>query len=253
VNDIESRILSRKWFYHFTLPSGAVTEIDYPEEIAAIHPTREQMMESVLEPMFAGRWGEITGVDLACHQGYFSNVLAAKGCRRVLGIDAREEHVRDAELIRAAYDRKNLEFRAGDVTTLEPAQLGTFDIVLMFGLIYHLENPIAAIRVARALTRRICLIETQIAPNLTGNVEWGCNRYIKPLVGVLAVVDEWEDLHHATAQAGLADIALVPSLEGLLWIMKRAGFSRVEVVPPHAGAYEQLARGHRVIVAGYID
>jgi len=252
VNDIEAHILSRKWFYHFTLPSGAVTEVYIPEDVALIHPTRERMMDQVLEPMFGGKWDDVTCVDLACHEGYFSTRLAERGCRRVLGIDARAEHVRDAELIRSAYGYENLEFRAADVTQLDAAEIGQFDVVLMFGLIYHLENPIAAIRVAHSLTRRVCLLETQIAPNLGGVVEWGSNRFIKPIVGVLAVVDEAEDLHHAPAQAGLADIALVPSLEGLLWIMKRAGFSRVEVVTPPDDAYEQLARGERVVVAGYI-
>ncbi|HJQ37746.1 MAG TPA: class I SAM-dependent methyltransferase [Thermoanaerobaculia bacterium] len=253
MNEIEKRVLSTKWFYHFKLPSGAVTEVYIPEEIAGIHSTREQMMGNVLDPLFGGRWSETTAVDLACHEGYFSIALAQRGCKRVLGIDAREEHIRDAELIRSAYGLPNLEFRTGDVTKFDPAEVGQFDIVLMFGLIYHLENPIAALRVAHALTRRVCLIETQIAPNLDATVEWGSQHFVKPTVGVFAVVDEWEDLHGAPKQAGLADIALVPSLEAVLWIMKRAGFTRVEVVPPPPDSYEQLARGQRVIVAGYID
>ena len=253
MNEIEQRILSRKWFYHFTLPSGAVTEVSVPEEIALIHPTREQMLRNVLDPMFAGRWSETTAVDFACNEGYFSILLGQKGCQRVLGIDARERHIRDAELIRSAYGLRNVEFRMGDVTKLDPAEVGQFDIVLLFGLIYHVENPIAALRVAHAVTRRVCLVETQVAPNFSASVEWGSHRYVKPIVGIFAVVDEWEDLHHAPKQAGLADIALIPSLEAVMWIMKRAGFTRVEVVPPPPDAYEQIARGQRVIVAGYID
>lgn len=252
MNEIETRILSRKWFYRFTLPGGAETELYIPDDVALIHPTRERMMWQALDPLFDGRWSDVTCVDLACHQGYFALKLAERGCKRVVGIDARSEHIEDAALIRSAFGRTNMELRVADVTRIHEDDFGRFDVVLMFGLIYHLENPIGAIRVAHALTRRVCLIETQIAPNLGGVVEWGCHRFLKPIVGALAVVDEWEDLNKDPKQAGLADIALVPSLEGLLWIMKRAGFSRVEVVPPPENACEQIARGERVVVAGYI-
>src|SRR5262249_43019568 len=149
---LEEQILGRKWFYHFKLPGGAVTETYLPEDVTPIHTTREQMLFQVLDPIFHGRWHTVTCVDLACHQGYFSQKLAEKGCRHVLGLDARPQHIEDAELIRAAYGRENLTFRVGSVTELDPARLGTFDVVLMFGLLYHLENPLGAVKLARALT-----------------------------------------------------------------------------------------------------
>ena len=45
----------------------------------------------------------------------------------------------------------------------------------------------------------------------------------------------------------------MPSLEALLWIMRKIGFSRVEVLPPPDDAYEQLRYGKRVMVAGFVD
>ena len=50
----------------------------------------------------------------------------------------------------------------------------------MLGLIYHLENPVGALRVAHALTRRICLVETQIVPGMTGMVDYGSFRFVRP-------------------------------------------------------------------------
>lgn len=252
VADLESRILARKWFYRFRLPSGAFTETHLPEDVASIHLTRERMLFQVLDPIFDGRWDDVTCVDLACHEGYFSNLLAEKGCRSILGIDERAEHIEHAELIRAVHDRKNLAFRAGNVDTIDPAKLGSFDVVLMYGLLYHLENPVGAIRLARALARRICLVETQVAPGLTGPIEWGSAQWTKNVAGSFAVIEE-ADSEHVQTVPGAMPVVLVPSLEALLYVMRCAGFSRVEVVTPPANAYEQFVRGKRVVVAGYVD
>jgi hypothetical protein len=69
--------------------------------------------------------------------------------------------------------------------------------------------------------------------------------------GALAIIDETEDL--ANPESSISGISLCPSTEGLLWIMRKLGFARVEVLPPPEGAYEQIASGKRVMVAGYVD
>jgi tRNA (mo5U34)-methyltransferase len=155
----------------------------------------------------------------------------------VLAIDARDEHVADATLIRDALGLRNLRIAQSDVHALTREALGTFDIVLMLGLIYHLENPVGALRVARALTKRLCLVETQIVPGMTGMVDYGSFRFVRPLKG---------------SEASTTGICLVPSLEALFWILRKVGFSRVELLPPPADAYEQLRYGKRVMVAAFV-
>jgi hypothetical protein len=43
-------------------------------------------------------------------------------------------------------------------------QLGWFDLVLCFGLLYHLENPLRAIRHLRGLTEKCLLLESMCLP-----------------------------------------------------------------------------------------
>jgi hypothetical protein len=45
---------------------------------------------------------------------------------------------------------------------LDAAELGTFDIVLFLGLLYHLPDPLGALRVVRNLTRQRMLLETLV-------------------------------------------------------------------------------------------
>jgi hypothetical protein len=248
---LEQQALGKTWFYPFRLPSGHVTTTYDGGALDAIHATRLSMLKSALSAEYGDSIANRTVIDIACHQGWFSTQLAQMGARDVLAVDARAEHVADATLIRDALDLKNMRVAQSDVHALSPETQGTFDIVLMLGLIYHLENPVGALRVARALTKRICLVETQIVPGMTGVVDYGSFRFVRPLKGSFGIIDETEETHGP--EASTTGICLVPSLEALFWILRKIGFSRVEMLPPPEDAYEQLRYGKRVMVAGYVD
>lgn len=44
-------------------------------------------------------------------------------------------------------------------------RLGEFDLVLCFGLLYHLENPLLAVRHLRSLTEKCLLLESMCVPD----------------------------------------------------------------------------------------
>jgi tRNA (mo5U34)-methyltransferase len=56
----------------------------------------------------------------------------------------------------------HVRFIQENVYKLDPAQLGTFDIVLMLGLLYHLRDPLGAIDVVRSLCNRVLYLETYV-------------------------------------------------------------------------------------------
>ena len=43
----------------------------------------------------------------------------------------------------------------------------------------------------------------------------------------------------------------MPSLEALLWVLRKVGFERAEVLPVPADGYGQLRYGKRAMVAAY--
>lgn len=45
---------------------------------------------------------------------------------------------------------------------LDPAKHGTFDLVLCFGILYHLENPVLAVRRISAVTRKVIVVDTSL-------------------------------------------------------------------------------------------
>lgn len=248
---IEQRILEKTWFYRFQLPSGTMTSTYDDGALDGIHTSRLTMLQQVIDARFGGSLAGRNAIDIACHQGWFATKLAQWNAEDVLAIDARAEHVADTTLIRDALNLSKLRVQQSDVHALEPAKLGQFDLVLMLGLIYHLENPIGALRQAHALTRQACVVETQIVPGMSGMVDYGSYRFVRPLKGSFGIIDETDDTHGP--EASTTGICLVPSLEALIWIMRKIGFTRVDVIPPPADAYEQLLHGKRVMVVGYLD
>lgn len=254
MSDLEAQVLAKTWFYPYPLPSGRQAPTYDGGVLDLIHHTRTQMMQAALAQQFgsdpAGRAG-LSAVDLACHQGWFSVQLAQSGFGRVLAVDARPEHVADTRLIARTLGLDAIQAQQSDIHALDTGALGQHDLVLCLGLIYHLENPVGALRIARALCRRLCLVETQIVPGQTGWVDYGSYRFVRPLKGSFGIIDETGETHGP--EASTTGICLVPSLEALLWIMQRVGFSRVQVLPVPEGGYEQLVHHKRVMVAGWVD
>ncbi len=89
--------------------------------------------------------GLSNAVDAGCGVGFFSQTLAECGLN-VCGFDGRGENVAEA---RRRFP--HIPFEQGDIEERAILQLGRFDLVLCFGLLYHLENPLRAIRNLRGL------------------------------------------------------------------------------------------------------
>ncbi len=247
---LEVQAMQREWYYPFDLPSGNKLRCYVSSEIMGIHTDRLAMMNSVLDKTFGRNRTELSCLDIGCNQGYFAVKLAARGCQKVVGFDARRQNIEDAELIRQIYGLENLSFQTADLAKIETGEWEQFDVTLMLSLLFWMEDPIGALRAAKALTKRVLIIETPVAPEITGKIDWGTHRSQKSFHGTFAVMDQ--SIEKTLPIGSLTDLSLVPGRETLIWLLKRLGFARVEIVPPPADAYEQLATEKRIMVAAYV-
>jgi SAM-dependent methyltransferase len=99
-----------------------------------------------------------TALDAGCGVGYFSQMLRECGLE-VRGFDGRQQNVWEA---RARFPE--ISFATADVEDRASRNLGVFDLVLCFGLLYHLENPLLATRNLHALTGKCLLLESMCVP-----------------------------------------------------------------------------------------
>jgi tRNA (mo5U34)-methyltransferase len=99
-------------------------------------------------------------LDLGTRDGFFAFELERRGAE-VVAVDyvamADSGFAVASELLgsRVTYVQCNLY-------ELAAAELGTFDIVLFLGLLYHLPDPLGALRIVRNLTRRRMYLETLV-------------------------------------------------------------------------------------------
>lgn len=96
-------------------------------------------------------------LDVGCGVGHLAQFFVQEGCR-VTCLDARPENI---ERLKTLYP--NLEARVFDLERDSIADVGTFEIVFAFGLLYHLENPFRALRNLGNSASELLLIETVVS------------------------------------------------------------------------------------------
>lgn len=79
-------------------------------------------------------------LDLGCDEGYFALELAQRGAK-VLAIEGREINTQKAEFGKRFLGNKKVRFIKEDVRNLSKDKYGTFDAILVLGLLYHLDAP----------------------------------------------------------------------------------------------------------------
>jgi len=236
------------WFYPFPLGPGIVTPSKVPPQVQGIFDTRRQMMESAVRAHFGTRVADIRAADVGCHEGYYSLALRELGVPEVLGLDYREDNLRRARFVAEHLSVSGVRFLQANVEELDPVELGEFSLVLCYGLLYHLENPMRALRRLHAITGELLVLETQVVDEVEGVTEWGSQEWMRPFHGVLAVIDESGEYDEGNAETGSTPIVTCPSPRALQFLLQAAGFRDVRRVEPPPGAYEQIARGKRLVV-----
>lgn len=245
------------WFYRFEFGEGIATTPAIPPSVVDIFDTRLQMVKRAVEDHFGGRLREIECLDIGCHEGFYSLAMSRLGVRRVVAVDARPENLKRARFVAEATDIHNVTFRQGQVETLAADQgrtdrpVQSYPLTLFLGLLYHVEDPMRCLRQVAAVTGELCIIETQVVDEVEGYAEWGSREWTRPYQGIIAVIDETGEFDAGNRETGVSPMATCPSPKALRYMLKQAGFRRSEILEPPPGAYEQHARGKRVVCAAW--
>jgi SAM-dependent methyltransferase len=103
-------------------------------------------------------------LDVACNCGGFSVQAAKSGADYVLGIDIVDRYLEQADFLRRVLDLRQVEFKKLGIEDLDASHVGHFDVTFCFGVLYHLENPILAMKRLSAVTRRLVAVDTTVTP-----------------------------------------------------------------------------------------
>jgi tRNA (mo5U34)-methyltransferase len=209
--------------------------------------TRESLqseLESLRLPDLRGK----TVLDIGAWDGFSSFEAERRGARRVLALDhyiwaldfpnyrqycsdcnergvvptpgQRTPHwqpdklpgKRGYDTAHRALDSK-VETMVGDFMTMDLEPLGTFDVVLFLGVLYHMENPLASLRRVASLSNGSAIIET--------------HAMVIPGYEHLEICEFYSSNQLARDVSNWGG----PNLKALEGMCRAAGFVRVEVVP----------------------
>jgi len=151
-----------QWGYEFDLGGVRTPIFDATDKTRA--PERARYF---FEPLVALCGGSLEGkrvLDLGCNAGYWSLQAANAGAEHVMGIDGRQMHVDQSNLVFEVNEiaRDRYEFVCANIFD---ADLGgcQFDIVLCLGLMYHVAKPIELLELIAAVNTDIAVIDTELS------------------------------------------------------------------------------------------
>jgi tRNA (mo5U34)-methyltransferase len=105
---------------------------------------------------------DMTGMrvlDIGCAEGFFSFEAERRGAAEVVAIDSFPDSIRRFNLCRDAFGSKATGFLTS-VYDLSLRAFGTFDLVMFFGVLYHLRHPLLALEKIYSVTGGKLLMQT---------------------------------------------------------------------------------------------
>ncbi len=148
-------IAAINWFHRIELGNGIVTpgDDDIPSKLARLHIPVDLTGMSFLD---IGAW-----------DGFFSFEAERRGASRVLATDCYVWQGKVPGKSKAGFlaARSALKSKVEDmeIDAMEicPEKVGTWDVVLLAGVIYYVKNPWLCIERAAGVTKRLLIVETE--------------------------------------------------------------------------------------------
>jgi tRNA (mo5U34)-methyltransferase len=153
--DLRAEVERLPWYHVIELPGGVVTPgVDDPSDRLPLLELPE----------------DLTGMrvlDIGAWDGFFSFECERRGAASVVAADWfawREAERGSKESFELA--RRTLGSRVEDVELrveeLSPKRVGTFDLVLFVGVLYHLRDPMLALEAVASVTDGRLILETHV-------------------------------------------------------------------------------------------
>lgn len=144
--------LAARHFEAEELPPGGDSATFAQDEATTINRARLEHLASLDLPL-AGK----SVLEVGCGIGMLSHFFLERGCALTC-FDGRSENIK---ALRERFgDAQNLSARVLDMDNDSLTALGRFDVVFCYGLLYHLENPLRAIRQMAEVCDGMLLLET---------------------------------------------------------------------------------------------
>jgi tRNA (mo5U34)-methyltransferase len=145
-----ARLSQLGWYHSIELPDGGVIEG---------HQTIEQLRKRIRQfPIPADLTGKRV-LDVGAWDGWFSFEMEKRGAH-VLAVDStRNTRLLEAKKLLGS----RIDYHIADICRLTAKDVGTFDIVLFLGVLYHVKHPLLALENVCGMCRDMACIESFVS------------------------------------------------------------------------------------------
>jgi tRNA (mo5U34)-methyltransferase len=145
------------WFHRIDLGNGLTTP--------GLDDTRTKLDQVQLPKSLHG----LSVLDIGAWDGFFSYECERRGAKRVVAVDKVVWHLpqigkRGFELARRVLGSR-VEDVELEVLDISPERLGTFDLVLFLGVLYHMRHPLLALERVASVAGNQLILETHVDLN----------------------------------------------------------------------------------------
>jgi len=230
------------WHHNVELPGGLRTYLPGEERRPLDRIRLRDLVRFAWPPLLDVYGGTLEGkrvLDIACNCGGFSIAAAQNGAHHVLGIDVTTKYIEQAELLKRALSLANTEFKLMAIEDLDPADVGTFDVVLNFGILYHLENPVLAMKRVADVTANVMVVETAVYRDEADRAVWRMD--------VLEPVEDADRIASTGLWRTGQVCQLFPNARAVEDLLAFLGFSDVRRLEPPPDIWRPFLDGRRVV------
>jgi SAM-dependent methyltransferase len=208
------------WHYEFDL-NGVRTPVFRREHVNR-HEQRKMYFFAPLVQVCGGSLSGKRVLDLGCNAGFWSLQAIEAHADFVLGVDGRQMHVDQANLVFEVkgVDPNRYRFETSDIFELDLSPENRFDIVLCLGLFYHVSKPVELMERISRWNTDLVIIDTALDKD-----KRVCFRMRR----------ENLDCPRAAADRG---IALVPSREAVVRLASEFDYRDVKILVPRFTNWE---------------
>jgi len=154
-SDLLHQIQALPWFHSIDLGNGLVT----PGR--ARFADLKAMADVIFDKPLAGK----TILDIGCYDGFYSFEAYRRGAKRVVATDHfiwQDPRCRQSFELARSIIAPRMEVHDLDISELVPEKIGTFDLVVFAGVLYHLRHPLQALEHISPLATQTLVVETHL-------------------------------------------------------------------------------------------
>jgi len=151
--ELRTAVAAIDWYHSIQLRPGLVT------------PGRNKSASALQNIRMPASFAGKTVLDVGAWDGFYSFEAERRGAARVVALDtfAWDERSGSAksgfELARRALNSR-VEDVEVEVLDISPDTVGTFDVVLFLGVLYHMRHPLLALEHVASVTKEMAIVET---------------------------------------------------------------------------------------------